>query len=365
MPKRKKLFINKHKGIGTPPGSLPDLIDNNKKSLQFPINNINYDQDTFKKCKLIDIHELEAEIQSIKESSTDLIHWIDIDSLSDLNLIKTIGEKLDIHPLVLEDVTHTHQRPKFEDWDHYIYVVAKMIYVNSSSEIINEQVSFILGKNYLISFQENDSGDVFNIIRKRLETNKGRIRKMKADYLMYSLLDAIADNYFLVLDTINEGLIHIEDRIEIKHDMEYIKELHDLKQEVLFIRRYTLPLKEMILSLMKEESELIEEGTVIFLKDLQDHTVQILDSVDMMREISLGILETSRHTLNNKMNEVMKLLTIISSIFIPVTFIAGVYGMNFRHMPELECAWAYPATLLVMLAIIVGMLIYFKNKKWL
>ena len=343
---------------------MPDLVENNQQSLQFAINSINYDQNIFKKSKLINIQELETEIQSIKESATDLIHWIDINSLSDLNSIKTIGEKLNIHPLVLEDITHTHQRPKFEDWDHYIYVVVKMIYLNSSSEITNEQVSFILGKNYLISFQEHEGG-VFNIIRKRLEANKGRIRKMKADYLMYCLLDAIADNYFLVLDTINERLIHIEDYIEGKHDMEYIKELHELKQEILFIRRYTLPLKEMLLALMKEESDLIQDGTVIFLKDLQDHTIQILDSIDMMREISLSVLETSRSTLNSKMNEIMKLLTVISSIFIPVTFIAGVYGMNFRHMPELDCPWAYPATLLVMLAIIIGMLIYFKNKKWL
>lgn len=364
MPRRKKLFVNKHKDIGTPPGSLPDLVDSNKQSLQFPINKINYDQNIFKKYKLFNIHELEAEIHSIKESSTDLTHWIDINSLNDLNAIKVIGDNLNIHSLILEDITHTHQRPKFEDWDHFIYVVVKMIYLNDSHEIINEQVSFILGKNYLISFQEHDGG-VFNIIRKRLEANKGRIRKMRADYLMYSLLDAIADNYFLVLDTINERLIHIEEEIEAKHDMEYIKELHELKQEILFIRRYTLPFKEMILSLMKEESDLIQDGTVIFLKDLQDHTIQILDSIDMMREISLSVLETSRSTLNNKMNEIMKLLTIISAIFIPVTFIAGIYGMNFKHMPELDYPWAYPATLLLMLAIIIGMIIYFKNKKWL
>jgi magnesium transporter len=216
MPKRKKLFVHKHKGIGTPPGSLPDSVDNNKQTLQFPINNINYDSNLFEKHKLIDLQELEAEIQSITESATALIHWIDINSLSDLNAIKTIGEKLSIHPLVLEDITHTHQRPKFEDWDHYIYVVVKMIYLNNSKEIINEQVSFILGKNYLISFQEHDS-EVFNIIRKRLEVNKGRIRKMQADYLMYCLLDIIADNYFLVLDTINERLIQIEDQTETKH----------------------------------------------------------------------------------------------------------------------------------------------------
>lgn len=364
MPRRKKLFVSKHKDIGTPPGSLPESIDHNKHSLQFPINKINYDQNIFKKYKLFNIHELEAEIHSIKESSTDLTHWIDINSLNDLNAIKVIGDNLNIHSLILEDITHTHQRPKFEDWDHFIYVVVKMIYLNESHEIVNEQVSFILGKNYLISLQEHDGG-VFNIIRKRLEANKGRIRKMKADYLMYSLLDAIADNYFLVLDTINEKLIQIEEEIEAKHDMEYIKELHELKQEILFIRRYTLPFKEMILSLMKEESDLIQEGTVIFLKDLQDHTVQILDSIDMMREISLSVLETSRSTLNNKMNEIMKVLTIISAIFIPVTFIAGVYGMNFKHMPELDYPWAYPATLLVMLATIIGMIIYFKNKKWL
>ncbi len=365
MPKRRKLFVSKRKELGTPPGSLPDSVDTNKQSLQFPINNINYDSNIFKKSKIVNLQELEAEIQSIKESSTDLMHWLDINSLNDLNSIKVIGDKLNIHPLTLEDITHTNQRPKFEDWDHYIYVVAKMIYVNSSNEIINEQVSFILGKNYLISFQEHDDGDVFNIIRKRLEVNKGRIRKMKTDYLMYSLLDAIADNYFLVLDTINESLIHIEEQIETKHEMEYVKELHELKQEILFIRRHTLPLKEMLLSLMKEESDLIQEGTVVFFKDLQDHTIQILDSIDMMREISLSVLETSRSTLNNKMNEIMKLLTIISAIFIPVTFIAGIYGMNFKHMPELDYPWAYPATLLVMLAVILGMIIYFKNKKWL
>ncbi len=348
-----------------PPGSLPDSANNvNQEFLNVVITNINYDQNTFKKETLLHYQQIETELESIKQSSDQSIHWIDIESLEDLSLVKMICEKLDVHPLIMEDIAHTHQRPKIEDWDNHIYLVVKMIYITNTKEIIHEQVSFILGKNYLISFQEQ-KGDVFNIIRKRLEANKGRVRRMQADYLMYSLLDVIADNYFLVLDSINESLITLEEQISINNEMHYIKELQSLKQEILFIRRFALPFKEMLIAIMKEESDLIREDTLVFFKDLQDHTIQILDSIDMMREISLSIFDTSRSAMNNKMNEIMRLLTVVSTIFIPITFIVGVYGMNFKYMPELETHWAYPAVWGLMLTIVIGMLVYFKRKKWL
>lgn len=362
---RSRLFISKPLNIGQPPGSLPESASSySEQSLTVAIDTITYNYSIFRKGKLSEFKQLEEELDAIKSSSSQLVHWIDIESLRDINLVKTIGEKLDIHPLILEDITHTHQRPKFEDWDSYIYLVVKMIYLDSSQEIVHEQVSFILGPNYLISFQEYE-GDVFNVIRKRLESNKGRLRKMQADYLMYSLLDAIADNYFLVLDSINEKLIDFEDKVNSEYNLEFVQELQNLKQEMLLIRRYALPFKEMITSLIKQETNLLHSETLLFMKDLQDHMIQILESLDMLREISMNIIETNRSIMNNRMNEVMKLLTIVSTIFIPITFIVGVYGMNFKYMPELDTQWAYPAVWGLMLTVVIGMLIYFKKKKWL
>jgi magnesium transporter len=223
MSKKLKPIVRNLSSIGKPPGSLPDSLHNDQEqNFRVLVNNISYDQNNYTKNILRDHQQLIEKLNSIKNRSSQSVEWIDIETLKDLHLVKTIGDVLEIHPLILEDITNTHQRPKFEDWDNYIYLVVRMIYLNSSEEIIHEQVSFILGENFLISFQEYD-GDVFNIIRKRLEVNKGRVRRMGADYLMYSLLDAIADNYFLVIDSINEKLILLEEQINSENSLSAMK----------------------------------------------------------------------------------------------------------------------------------------------
>ncbi|MCE2928949.1 MAG: magnesium/cobalt transporter CorA [Candidatus Caenarcaniphilales bacterium] len=363
MTRKSKAFVRNLSSIGKPPGSLPESLQNDQ-DLTVLVNNISYDQNNYTKNILSDQQQLIEKLESIKNGSNFSVEWIDIETLKDLHLVKTIGETLEIHPLILEDITHTHQRPKFEDWDNYIYLVVRMIYLNSSEEIIQEQVSFILGANFLISFQEFD-GDVFNVIRKRLESNKGRVRRMGADYLMYSLLDAIADNYFLVIDSINEKLILLEEQINSENSLSAMKELQNLKQEALLIRRYALPFKEMTTLIMKEESNLLQAETVVFFKDLQDHLIQILDSLDILREICLSMFETYRSVMNNKMNEIMKVLTVFSAIFMPITFIVGVYGMNFKYMPELESHLGYPIVWLIMVVVVAVMLLAFKKNKWL
>lgn len=295
----------------------------------------------------------------------DSVTWINVTGLHDTKILEDMGNEFSIHPLVLEDILNTGQRPKMEDHGDYLYIVLKMLYRGAANgDIVAEQVSLILGKNYVLSFQEME-GDVFDVIRDRIRTAKGRIRKMGCDYLAYSLLDAIVDNYFLVLEEQGDKIETVQEAVVEHADQKMLQEIHRLKREMVFMRKNLWPLRELVNGLDKSESDLINPTLQPYLRDVYEHTIQIIDSVEMLRDMLAGSLDTYMTTISNRMNEVMKVLTIIATIFIPLTFIAGIYGMNFEYMPELSWRFAYPGVWIVMLLTSLGMVLFFKRKHWL
>ena len=299
----------------------------------------------------------------LKESSTT--SWINVSGVHDEKVIDFIGTHFGIHSLTLEDIMNTSQRPKVEEFDEYVYVVIKMLDFEGSSEHIHsEQVSFVLGKNFLISFQENH-GDVFNSVRERIRKAKGRIRSKKADYLLYALMDAIVDNYYLILETIGDRIEMLEEEVLTKFSQDALTSLHTLKRELIYFRRQAWHVRDFLNILEKGETSFFESGTALFLRDLYDHTIQVIDAVESLRDILTGVEDLFVSGLSNRMNEVMKMLTIIATIFIPITFIAGVYGMNFKYMPELSKRWGYPMFWIIVIVSVAGMLGYFRKKKWL
>jgi magnesium transporter len=260
---------------------------------------------------------------------------------------------------------NTGQRPKMEDFNDYLFIVLKMLsYDEEENETQTEQVSLILSSKFVLSFQESE-GDVFDPVRERIRSDRGRIRKMGVDYLAYSLIDAIVDNYFMVLEKIGERIEDIEDELVKNPTPEVLHTIHRLKRELIFLRKSVWPLREVISRLERWESPLIDKSIDIYLRDVYDHTIQVIDALETFRDMLSGMLDIYLSSLSNRMNEVMKVLTIIATIFIPLTLISGIYGMNFRYMPELESPWGYPLVYTVMLAVSAVMLIYFRRKKWL
>jgi magnesium transporter len=298
-------------------------------------------------------------------SNTSTATWINLDGIHQLDNIEKIGKHFKIHPLVLEDIMNTGQRPKMEDFGDYLFIVLKMLhYDEEEDETKTEQVSLVLSSKFVISFQENE-GDVFDSVRERIRTDRGRIRKMGVDYLAYSLIDAIVDNYFMVLEKIGEKIEDIEDELVKNPTPEVLHTIHRLKRELIFLRKSVWPLREVISRLERWESSLIDKSIDIYLRDVYDHTIQVIDALETFRDMLSGMLDIYLSSVSNRMNEVMKVLTIIATIFIPLTLIAGIYGMNFRYMPELESSWGYPMVYMIMLAIGAVMLVYFRRKKWL
>jgi len=292
------------------------------------------------------------------------VTWIDIDGVHQSDLLDSVGKHANLHPLVMEDIHNTYQRPKVEDYEDYLYIVLKMISWNEETkEVQAEQVSLILGKNYVISFKE-DPGDIFDPVRLRLREGKGRIRKMGADYLAYALLDQVVDNYFLVLENLGEQIEDLEEELITNPDASTLQTIHHLKRELIYLRKSVWPLREAISSLERGESPLFQPETLVYLRDVYDHTIQVIDTIETFRDMVSGMLDIYLSSVSNRMNEVMKVLTIIATIFIPLTFIAGVYGMNFVNMPELQWRWGYFLIWGVMVAVAVGMVIYFKKRGW-
>ncbi len=300
----------------------------------------------------------------------DLIHapgvaWINVNGIHDLGAIGALGECLALHPLTMEDIVNTSQRPKTEEFPHYLYIVLKMItFGETASPVRIEHVSLILGAGFVISFLE-DEGDLFDEVRVRLRSAKGRIRAMNADYLAYALMDAVVDHYFVAIESIGDRLEEIDDRLLADPNPADIQDVHRLKRDILSLRKAVWPLREEIGALEKSESALVCPETKVFLRDLYDHTIQVIDMLETFRDILGGMHDTYLSSISNRMNEVMKMLTVIATIFIPLTFIVGVYGMNFEHMPELKWPWGYYGIWGIMVAIGIGMVIYFKKKKWL
>jgi magnesium transporter len=311
----------------------------------------------------------EKELTRIEESfayrDTPPVSWINIDGLHEVELIEKIGTHFNIHPLTQEDIVNTGQRPKVEDFEEYIYIVIKMLkFDETTGHITSEQVSLIVGPHYLLSFQETE-GDVFNSVRERIRKGRVHIRRSGPDYLAYALIDAVVDHYFLMLEKMGEKIEHFEEQLPLQPTPEILQAIYDLKRELVYFRKQVWPIREVLNTWQKAESSIIEEANKVFIRDVYDHTVQVIDTIDSFRDIITGVMDLYLSTVSNKMNEVMKVLTIMATIFIPLTFIAGIYGMNFKYMPELEWKWSYPVLWIVLIAIFLGMMFYFKRKKWL
>jgi len=329
-----------------------------KRHEQVKLSVINYDAVNFQ----------EKEVNNVEEAfsfrNKASVTWLNIDGVHQPEIIEQVGKSFGLHPLVVEDIASTGQRPKMEDFDDYIFVVLRMLrFDEKEKETKTEQISIILGRDFVVSFQEME-GDVFDAIRERLRSNKGRIRKMGADYLAYALIDAVVDNYFMILEILGETIEEIEDKLVTNPTSETLQIIHDLKREMIFLRKSVWPLREVINRLERSESPLINKSTFVYLRDVYDHTIQVMDAVETFRDMLSGMLDIYLSSVSNRMNEVMKVLTVIATIFIPLTFVAGIYGMNFRYMPELEQAWSYPAILILMLIVAMLMVVYFRRKKW-
>jgi len=346
------------KKAGLPPGSLVHIGE--KLSETIKITLIDYNGDYLAEKNIQNMDELRA----VKDKPT--VSWIHIDGIHDTRVLEQLGAVFGLHPLILEDILNTDQRPKMEDLGDYIFIVLKRFcnICDQNNDITSEQISVILGPNYVISLQEKEE-DILNPIRDRLRTGKGRIRKAGADYLAYSIIDIILDSYFSILETLGEK-IELEEEALLSNPMgRTLQAIQHLKRDMIFLRKSVWPLRETISALERSESPLIQESTGIYLKDIYDHAIQVLDTVETYRDMLSGMIDIYLSSLSNRMNQVMKVLTVIATIFMPMTFLAGVYGMNFKHFPELEWRWGYLVFWIINLVIVVVMLSFFKRKKWL
>jgi magnesium transporter len=351
-----KFTWKRAKKTGLPPGT-PVFIGD-KKIETAKVSILDYDETQVQERELKTI----GECVPFKETPT--VTWINVDGVHDVGFIQELGEIFGLHPLIIEDIVNTQQRPKMEESGNYVYVVLKMLYLdNEKKETQVEQVSVVFGKNFVISFQERE-GDIFESIRERIRNGKGRVRKMGADYLAYALIDAVVDHYFIILENDGEKIEVLEDKVVSNPESATLQEIHRLKREMIFLRRSVWPLRELVNSMERIESPLIQKTTRIYLRDVYDHTIQVIDTLETYRDMLSGMHDTYLSSISNRMNEVMKVLTIIATIFIPLTFIAGIYGMNFEFMPELKWRWAYFGVWGVILVIALVMVAYFKRKKW-
>jgi len=342
--------------IGLPPGTPVYMGEREEKKIKITL--IDYDEKNVIKKEISRIEE--CYLFKDKKSVT----WINIDGIHDAELIKKVGKNFGLHSLTLEDIMNPRQRPKVERFDDYIFIVLKMLsYEDEEENVSEEQVSLILGKNYVFSFQEKE-GDIFNPVRDRIINGLGRIRKSGPDYLAYSITDIIVDNYFLILEKLGDKVEQLEDSLTGETDENRLQQIHSLKREMIRLRKSVWPLREMINSLEKSESPLIEKPTLRFFRDVYDHTIQVIETIETYRDMIFSMHDTYLSAISNRMNEVMKVLTIIATIFIPLTFIAGIYGMNFEFMPELKWRFAYFGVWGIMAAVALVMILYFKRKKW-
>lgn len=317
---------------------------------------IKYDREQYDRFNHSSIQEVINALDSSK------VNWINVDGLDDKNILDKLQEHFCLHALLIDDVTND-QRPKAEEYEDYLFFTLKMLYRIEGSHIDYEQISFVLGTNYLLSFQEKE-GDLFDAFRERIRLDQGRVRKQQTDYLLYRLLDIIVDNYYSILDNIGEQIEAIEEEIEIGSTENTFKQIQKLKKELIFLRKAVYPLRDAMSKLVRGETSFVRDETTRYFADVYDHVVHLIDSLDTYKDLTSGLMDIHINTQNNRMTEVMKVLAVISTIFIPLTFIAGVYGMNFEYMPELTSKWGYPFTWAVMVLIGGGMLVYFRRKKW-
>lgn len=350
-------FIRKRsKKAGLPPGTL--VYTGDKAPVTPKITVMDYDEKTLNETELPSFDACLA--YKNKPTTT----WINVNCISHIPNVEKLGECFNLHPLVLEDILNTDQRPKIEDYDDYLFIVLRAIrYDETLNEILTDQISLVLGSNYVLSFHENHE-EVFDPIRERIRTAKGRIRKAGADYLAYALIDYLVDNYFIILEKFGENIEFLEDEVVKQPTPQTLSFIHKAKNDMIIQRKSMWPLREVVSRLSHRESPLITEATSIYFRDVYDHVIVAIDTVETNRDILSGMLDIYLSSVSNRLNEVMKVLTVIATIFMPLTFLAGVYGMNFKHMPELEWTYGYYGTWGVMIAVAVSMLVVFKKKKW-
>ncbi len=354
-PKKPK-FSRAKKKIGKAPGTINYL--GKREKAESNVHVYEYDANDVKEYYPKEIEE----IKKFKNNGANT--WINIIGISDEAFIENLGTAFELNPLLLEDAINTQQRPKIDEYDDHIFGVFKMLYLNEDDELVREHVALVLFEHCVLVFQEEEK-DVFEGIRERLYAKTARIRGRGSDYLFFALLDAIIDHYFVVLENINLKLDLLEEEVSMKPTPEIAQEIQLLKKEILKVRRHVYPVKELIGKLMETDNKLIHKDTKLFLRDAHDHCVEINDNLQVYREMAMSLMEMYMNTMSNKMNEVMKVLTIMASIFIPLTFIVGVYGMNFKNMPELETKNGYYYVWGAMIVLFIAMLGYFKKKGWL
>jgi len=343
-----------------PVGARPGTLVAHEDALEPKITVIDYTHNTLEEAPL-EVRELEK-LERFK--STKSVTWIDVQGLSDIELLERLGQMFGIHALALEDVVNIPQRPKAEDFDESLLIITHMITAPTLPHINAEQLSIFIGPNYVITFQER-YGDILERVRTRIRQGKGPIRKSGADYLGYALLDAVVDGYFPLLEGLGEYLEGLEERVISKPTEHTLKEIYEVRRELLKLRRLIFPQREILSTLIRDGSSLIKKSTYVYFRDCYDHAVQVIDVLETFREICGGLMDVYLSGISNKMNEVMKVLTIIATIFIPLSFLAGIYGMNFEYMPELKQDWAYPVFWITIITLGGGMLLYFKRLGWL
>jgi magnesium transporter len=341
---------------GMPPGALVHIGEGDQPVL---ISVIDFDETRVAEKRITNIPDL----KEFKDSPT--ITWINVEGLHDTAVIAEVCGIFGVHPLFQEDIVNTAQRPKLEDAGDYIFIVLKTLnYDEKIDDIVPEQISLILGRHFLISFQEMP-GDSFDPIRDRIRTGVGRVCSSGADYLAYALLDAVVDNYFSILERLSDKIELLEETVVLNPTRETLQDIHRLKTDMIFLRKSVWPLREVIRTLSSGELKLISPAVRPYLRDVYDHTIHVADTMETYRDIVSGMLDIYLSSVSARLNEVMKVLTIIATIFIPLTFVTGWYGMNFKGMPELEWKYGYPMVMVIAVSMITFMLVYFRRRKWL
>jgi len=350
-----KLVQKRSKKAGLSPGTLIHIGE--QKETPVKISLLAYAGD---RCE----EQLVANPGDLRLPDDGTVTWVDVGGVHQVEVLETIGKRFNLHPLLLEDIANTDQRPKLDDYDSYVFLVMKVLTTTDRGDILVEQVSFVLGRNYVLSFQENGV-DVFHSVRERLRGGKGRLRQNGSDYLLYALVDAAVDQYFSVLEGLGEKIESLQERVMADPKPDTLRDIHALKRQLLFARRAVWPLREATNSLSRSDCSFLHDPTKLFFRDVYDHVVQIVDTIETLREMVSASLDIYLSSVSYRLNAVMRVLTVITTIFMPLSFIASIYGMNFEYMPELKWEWGYPLILGLMGVVAAGMLVGFRRRRWL
>lgn len=344
----------------TPPGQPPGTLhyDRTPRVDNVSIQVMDYGPEACQVRTTTDVED------TFRLRDSDTVSWIDVEGLHDTELLNRFGTHFGLHPLVLEDILNTHQRPKLEEYDDYLYLVVRMLAPGANDDgLHSEQVSVILGKRFVITFQEIP-GDVFDPVRKRIDAGKGRVRRMGTDYLVYTLIDSIVDNYFLVLEKLAGRIEQVEDSITAGPQPEDLAHVHQLRRELVYLRRTVWPLRDVVVELERSETDMVSDDVRVYIRDLHDHVVQVIESMENFRDVLASLQDLYVSSIGQRTNEVIRVLTIISTIFVPLTFLAGVYGMNFDRIPELHWRWGYLGFWGASVVVAIGLVFFLRSRRW-